>query len=690
MKAKLRKLRNSIKTQIVMGMSIVIALICIAYCVIVSFSVMSNVRSSVKSELSNRSVDAAKLVEQQINTYIAEVQGIASREDIKSMNWSKQQPVLIDEAKRINFERFQICYTDKTSDHEVGDVISTTGDKANAADREFFKLAASGTPNISDVLFARIDLKMVICVSAPIYDGDKVVGVLTGVTDASKLNDLVNGINVDNDGFCFIINKAGTKMAAADYADVENAQNDIVNSNGAEATDKTEAIEADSSYDDIASVENDMIAQEQGTDTYKLNGSSYFIGYTPMLDGQWSFAMVQDKGVAEEEAISRIKSTVLVGLVFIAIGIGTSYLLGWYLCRPIKKITDATNSLATGDLSISVDTKVLKCKNEIGDIARGVVHVRDNLREIITQLKNSITDISESSESFSNIFNEINRNVGDVSTAVEGIAEGSTSQAQETSTASEKVAGIGKAIEINTENTDNLNSSVEKMNGYADKASDALENLAEISKAASDTIVAVESQTELTNQSAKKIQEAVQMITDIAAQTNLLSLNASIEAARAGDAGRGFAVVAEEIRNLSEGSNKSAEQIAAIVEELIKNSNVSVTQMKDVGHSVELQMEHLKSTEVAFNGLRDEVKNVSDVSASIHSQTKEIASLRNSVGDTIEQLAAIAEENAASTEETSASMQTLHDTMDDCTDKAKALSDMSEILNEHADKFRLF
>lgn len=216
--------KKSIKTQLLVNTILLVAAICIVFAIITILSVRNMLTGHIMTETSNRAVDASKLVEQQIDNYISQVEDIASREDIKTMDWSIQQNILIQEAKRIGFERFQICYVDETADHGVGDVISTTGDTANAADRAFFQQAAAGIPNISDVLFARIDLKMVICVSAPIYnDSQEIVGVLTGVTDASMLNDLVNGINVENDGFCFVINQTGTKMTAVDYADVENS-----------------------------------------------------------------------------------------------------------------------------------------------------------------------------------------------------------------------------------------------------------------------------------------------------------------------------------------------------------------------------------------------------------------------------------------------------------------------------------
>lgn len=129
--------KKSIKTQLLASTILLIAVICLVFAMITVVTVRNLLEGYVKTETNNRAVDASKLVEHQINTYISQVEDIASREDIKTMDWSIQQNVLIREAERIGFERFQICYVDETADHVVGDVISTTGDKANAADRAF-------------------------------------------------------------------------------------------------------------------------------------------------------------------------------------------------------------------------------------------------------------------------------------------------------------------------------------------------------------------------------------------------------------------------------------------------------------------------------------------------------------------------------------------------------------------------
>lgn len=681
---------KSIKTQLLLSTILLIAVICIVFALITVFSVRSLLTNYVSTEMENRVEDASKLVEQQISTYIAQVEDIANREDIKTMNWDIQQDVLIQEAERIGFERFQICYVDETPDHAVGDVISTTGDKANAADRAFFKQAASGTSNISDVLFARIDLKMVICVSAPIYDdGGNVIGVLTGVTDASFLNNLVNGINVENNGFCFVINQTGTKMTAVDYEDVENAQNDIICSVGQAAAEGVEEIKADARYDELAAVEQKMIAGESGVETYQFDDKEYLIGYAPILDGQWSFAMTGEKAVALSGTTRLMIWLVVLSVLFLAVGSIAVYLIGSTICNPIVRLTKNTGLLAEGNLDMEFDAKSLGYKNEVGDMARGLQMVQNNLRQIIAELQKTISSIKNNSEDFSNAFGQITQNVTDVNLSIQGIAASSDLQAGETDAAQEKVNYIEQGIEENTASTGALGTSVLNMNQYAEQALKAMENLIGICDRTADTVEDVMRQTKLTNDSVMKIQDAVEVITDISGRTNLLSLNASIEAARAGDAGKGFVVVAEEIRKLSEGSEEAANQITAVVNELVANSNVNVAKMREVKEQVDEQQGQLKNTEASFNGFRIEVEAVSKISDDIHQQTDKLDALKTDVGNAIIKLAESADKNVSATTETSDNMNQLSQMVDECTEKTRELLQMSASLELQAAKFKL-
>lgn len=422
---------------------------------------------------------------------------------------------------------------------------------------------------------------------------------------------------------------------------------------------------------------------------YDFKGVTKYASYYIHPQGSYILVVTAD----ESDAFRSVTHTrnVMFGLLVVVVILfaGVGCLLINRMVKPLHVLTGVVDRVANLDLRPSDTELVLSNrKDEIGLIARAISNLHNELREIIGVIQSQGAKLSQSNTQFAQGFSEIVQTVDNVNIAVEEIATGSTSQAQETSTASEHIIDIGNAIDSNSTSVESLENSIEKMNSLATESADMLSDLVRINSWTADTINVVTEQTDRTNHSAEKINEAVVAIQDIASQTNLLSLNASIEAARAGESGRGFAVVAEQIRKLAEDSANSAEQIEAIVQELIANSEEGVAKMHDLSTASREQAERLEKTTASFDDLKREMTSVSMASREIFDQTSSINNLKNGVSSVIEQLAAIAEENAASTQETSASMYTLTENLDRCKDETNVLSDLSVQLNEQTSKFK--
>lgn len=430
------------------------------------------------------------------------------------------------------------------------------------------------------------------------------------------------------------------------------------------------------------------------TDDLELFGVPYSGCYVPLYQPNsdkivGSIFCGRSQAEVNAAAHSTIVSMALsmMGVFIVAIVIGM-----FVITRIVKHLDGAVNYLGTlskGALNLTVKKDLVVRKDEVGDIARAIQRLVESMRDIITNITTSSQALQGFSEEFSASFDRIAESINNVNIAVDEIANGSSSQAAETMSASQKVTKMETALDETTANVETLGSSSVKMREYNKTAAKNLDELSAISETTKSSVLLVQNQTNQTNDSAQEIREATELITDIANQTNLLSLNASIEAARAGENGRGFAVVADEIRNLSEQSRESAERIVEIVNTLIANSNTSVTTMNEVAENIRTQNNKIEETGEMFRSLNEEIAEVTEAIEKIRKQTEALDVQKKEVLDIVDGLAAIAEQNAAGTEETSASMAEFHEIIDSCHEATEELTKLAQNLADHTERFTL-
>ena len=386
-------------------------------------------------------------------------------------------------------------------------------------------------------------------------------------------------------------------------------------------------------------------------------------------------------------------SLVQANLIFIgAMALAICAIVGVVVIVIVKAIGRAVKNLdkvAAGELNFDVDGKLLKRSDEVGNIARNINGLIQSLAQTIMGILGNVDNLNSFSNEFKDSFDQMNETIANVNLAVEEIAQGATSQAQETQKVNEQVLEIGNSIDVTSRNVEALADTADEMKKQNALMNETMQELMRISERTRASINLVHEQTDITNKSAQDISEAVNIITDIATETNLLSLNASIEAARAGEQGRGFAVVADQVRKLAEQSNEAAGQIAQILAALLNNANSSVVTMQEVLGEINLQSEKLADTQKVFEGLNGEI---GSVLTAVSNMTNEIDNLNVAKGEvmaSVDNLSAISEENAASTQETSASMTELDRMVHSCSQATQNLVSISDNLNTNMGKFKL-
>ncbi|MCI6715055.1 MAG: methyl-accepting chemotaxis protein [Lachnospiraceae bacterium] len=424
--------------------------------------------------------------------------------------------------------------------------------------------------------------------------------------------------------------------------------------------------------------------------SYEFKGAIKYAAYAITEKGNCILVISADedeimKPVTEVIGIGTICSIVLV-VIFVLI----AYFIVNRIVKPVIQVTDIVGKLAHMDFSeIEGQEKLVARKDETGMMSRAVAELRNQLANVVSDLRDQSQQLFNASDSLNNNASETASTVEQVEKAVSEIAEGASSQADETQKATENVILMGNMVEETAQEVDNLIANANEMKTSSDEASATLVELEKINTQAKEAIDVIYEQTNTTNESAMKIREATSLITSIAEETNLLSLNASIEAARAGEQGRGFAVVAGQIQKLAEQSNESARQIEGIIDSLIEDSQKSVAIMDEVKEIMSKQISSVEKTDEIFTQVKDGINTSIDGVNRIADKTRKLDEARVNVVDVVQNLTAIAQENAASTEETSASVTQVSGIVYNISENASQLKDVANGLEQNMNIFKM-
>lgn len=417
-----------------------------------------------------------------------------------------------------------------------------------------------------------------------------------------------------------------------------------------------------------------------------INGEPYYVAYIPLLDDDGSvygMAFVGLKKIAVTAYISkRVAWTVTLSFGIIIIFTVIAILYTVQIIKAIEENVRAVRQMATGDLEIKLSDKVKNRPDELGEMSNALYDMAAKIRDVIGSARVSSNEVDDSAGYLNETVKTIAETADNVTIAVSQVATGASSQAESLQEAVINVNDINDAVQLITENT-------EQMQGIADSMQEnsraSQEKLTELRMSTRASIAAIDGIVDLignTNTAVTTISEAVQIIDAIAAQTNLLSLNASIEAARAGEAGKGFAVVADEIRQLADQSAAAAQNIQEAMKGLASDSNKTMAEAGSVQETITKQRSTIHRTIEQVDLLIEDINKSVALTREIVENVEKTEAASNAISDTITNLSSISQENAASSEETRASMQDLTDTMEILSNKATGLNEIAKVLDE--------
>lgn len=415
----------------------------------------------------------------------------------------------------------------------------------------------------------------------------------------------------------------------------------------------------------------------------KVNGVDSYVAYEPLRNMDGSVAGMVFVGyprtVAQKAVNNAILSLIASYVVVLAIILVIVIILVRVIVRAMTNLSGAVTKLRSGDLNVELHVDSLNAKNEIGALADNVNSLVVNLRDIMGGIRRDAETLNDCSVQLSGSVDTTVSAIDQVTKAIEEVAEGSTTQAQDTAGAMANIEELNATLDIITDKVVTLSQMSDETKNVSTKAKETMAELIDINTQTKSDIDNIVEQSEKNVEAVNKINVILKTIEEISSQTNLLSLNASIEAARAGEAGRGFAVVAKEIGSLAESSASAAREIQEIIVSLVEDIQKTSSLSDVLNESATKQLGKIQDTREMFNRVLSAIGEISEGTERIRTEVESIDAVKNGIGETIESLSSISEENAAASEETTASANLVNEDMKQI---GRVSQDMMELAEE--------
>ena len=413
---------------------------------------------------------------------------------------------------------------------------------------------------------------------------------------------------------------------------------------------------------------------------YVFNGTTKYSAYT-ILNNENILVLTAD----ESEALAGI--TTVTG---IAIGICTvvmlltiiiTFILGRRLMQPLVKVSTIIEEIANGD--INADFGMVKETNdEIGLIIEKMKELTQSLGNIVGRIRNSSDTMSANSYELNDTSSQTLAANNEISKAVEDVAEGSTGMAASISKINENLEEMSNETKDINESVNEIRNQTTAVQDSSKIMNDKIKSMQDSSRKMDDGISAISKRIETVNTTVDKVSNIVSVIEEISSETNLLSLNASIEAARAGDAGKGFAVVAQEIRVLSDNTNTELENIKQIISSLVEECRYCVQASGTIVEDNAKQKEEIKAVLDEFGSLDEQIQKTAEKADEIEELVTAMIELNDDITKSSNSLTDVSAANAAATEEMNANIEELNAMMHGASEMAEHMNNESDGLKE--------
>ena len=476
-----------------------------------------------------------------------------------------------------------------------------------------------------------INGQLQIAIGAPVKGTNGILYYVVGSYKYDVLNDVLSNLHIGYGGYAVIVNQNGTIVAHPDTIFVQN---------------KTTVSELYEQNSDIITLFDRIYTGETGIQSMSLNGEKTLISYTPVRGTNWYMALFMPREEIKAGEQRVIMMNIMITILCIAITAALATMIAGKISKALGNVKDRIQKLAKGDITSPVE--VLNTKDEAEDLSIALQETVNDVSGYIIELRQALTSLSKGDlqtevkgefvgdfivlkESTNHIIDFLNEMIGELqksSNTLSQAAIGVSNEARNVNSNSEQQSACVEKLKEETNNISNSIGIVDKNTKQAKELTNQVEN--KLNEGVQQMASLLEAMEEI-RYNEEEISKITKFLEDIAFQTNILALNASVEAARAGAAGKGFAVVAEEVRNLA---GKSAD-FSKRTTEIIQVSGIAI----DKG------VKRAKATSVSMNDIAEMSQKITNITDKLFvSVEKEKEALKN-VEAAIDSISVMAERN---------------------------------------------